>query len=231
MTGINNWRVNLEYPEDLKPERAVEYLYEDDEGKTHSKFRKETALAAMLISESAFINSNWWEEKWPKEARETVAICINTNDVFEWGCADSEIITYKEIEEVYRYWVKDRIWGTAIWAMIKNKEMPQRPVEKTIREYGTWDLDDLQKEHGLRANHYDGISMVLAHRKRDVYKQWCEKLGKKILPFDGEWWTGWREYTDEHPDWNNQAWKDEDARLVAKWKRENGYEQEQEVTT
>jgi hypothetical protein len=119
---INNWRVGLPWPESVKTESAIEYLYEDDSGDTQSSFDNEKALAAMLLAEVVFINSNWWEDDWPEDARKSIAICVNTNDVFAWGCADAETITHHEIETVYRYFVKDQSWGTAVWAMIHNKE-------------------------------------------------------------------------------------------------------------
>src|SRR3990167_9430933 len=149
--SINNWRVGLEFPNDIITDEmsAVEYLYEDENGKTCNSFSDEHALAAMLLDEAIFLNSNWWEENWPEEAKKTVALCVSTNDIFTWGCADAESLPYDEIEEVYRYWIKDRSLGTAVWAIIRNKEMPQRPVESSIRKAGIWDLDALQKEHGL----------------------------------------------------------------------------------
>jgi hypothetical protein len=220
---MKNWRVNLAWPEDVKLDGDVEYLYEDEEGKTRSSFHEDVALAAMLLNGAINLNSNWWEDDWPKEARKGTAILVNTNDIFAWGCADAERITYEEIEQVYRYWVKDHIWGTAIWAIIREKQMPQRPVEKSIRDGGVWDLDALQKEHGLRANYYDGISHVISMKKRQAYVQWCHECCRKPLPYDGGWWAGWNEFIKANPDWNTSVWKEEEECRICVWKTENGY--------
>ena len=205
----------------------IEYLYEDDVGLTHSSFNSGLALAALLLSKAAFLNSNWFEDSWPEEAKKTVAICINTSDVFAWGTADAETIPYNKIEEVYRYWVKDRTWGTAIWAVIvSNKELPQKPVADAIRKAGIWDLDALQKEHNLRPNYYDGVSRVLANRKRRAYEEWCKEIGQEPLPFDSNWWEGWNEYAAANPDWNNEDWKKDDEEAVKDWRRKNGWLEE-----
>ena len=226
MTGVNNWRTALPWPEGLPraddPE-AIEYLYEDDEGKTHSDFHRENALAAMILAGAVFLNSNWWEEEWPEAARKTVALCVNTNDVFAWGCADAETMTHGEIEQVYRYWVQDRAWGTAVWAMVKTKQLPQKPVADRIRKDGIWDLAALAAEHGLRANHYDGVSGVLARRKRNAYVRWCEGTSRAPLPYDGGWWEGWKEYVAAHPGWQDDEWKAADAAARDEWRRANGY--------
>ncbi len=221
---MKNWRESLTWPAGLKDDPgAVEYLYEDEAGKTNSEFSEERALAAMLLAEAIFLNSNWSKDEWPADAKKTVAICVLTNDVFMWGCADAEVINYDEIEAVYRYWVKDRCWGTAIWATIRNKELPQKPVADSIRKGGIWDLDALTKEYELRANHYDGVSGVFARRKRAVYEAWCAEIGRVPLAYDGGWWEGWKEYNAAHPGWNNAEWQKADDDAKAEWRQANGF--------
>jgi hypothetical protein len=225
MTGVHNWRTSIEWPKrfDMNDMEAIEYKFENDNGETENDFQEENALAALLLSGAVFLNSNWWEKEWPEDARKTVALCVNTNDVFAWGCADAESMMHDEIEEVFNYWNKDQHEGTAVWAMIKTKQMPQRPVEKAIRDAGIWDLDELKEKHNLRANYYDGIGGVLAQLKRRAYIKWCEENGKEALPYDGHWWDGWREYVAEHPDWYSEEWKAEEKRLMEEWKLANGW--------
>ena len=230
--SVNNWRVNLAWPEgvfDSTNRPDVEYLYEDAEGKTVSSFHQDTALAAMILADQVFINSNWWEDEWPEAARETVAICVNTSDVFAWGVADGETITYAEIEEVYRYFAQDQAYGTTIWALIRNRELPQKPVADSIRKAGKWNLEELQVKHGLRANRYDGISGVLARRKYATYCAWCTETHRKSLPYDAGWWDGWREFTEANPNWNDAAWCAEDHRLCNEWRLANGYDAREEL--
>lgn len=188
-------------------------------------FEAEDALAVLLLNEVIRINDHWWEKTWPEEARRRIHFGVGCSDVFAWGCSDSESLNYKDIESLYRMWKKDPYWGSAIWCMIKRKEMPQRPVEKRIREAGIWDLDALKAEHGLRNNFYDGVSLALAHRKYTTYCAWEASQGRMPRPFDAEWWAGWREYTEANPGWNDEAWKAGDTAIRQQWMKENGYEQ------
>jgi hypothetical protein len=223
MTGIHNHRVSLEWPLNEPIKKAIEYSFEDDDGMTHRRFNNDEALAVLLLSGVVFLNSHHWEEGWPKEAREATSINVDTSDVFAWGSADAETIGYKDIEEIYRYWLKDSNWGTAVWAIILKKELPQRPVGERIREAGIWDLDVLTTEHELRPNHYDGISGVMADRKRAAYIAWCESTGQKTLPYDAGWWNGWREYVRANPGWYSREWHEAEDKAIAEWKEANGY--------
>lgn len=124
-----------------------------------AKFEEEKALALLLIDEIVFLNSYWWEDKWPEEARKVTSINVNCNDVFAWGCADAESLPHDQIEPLYRMWRKDPAWGAAIWCMIQRKQMPQKPVEDLIRKAGIWDLDTL----GLGTNTMDAkVSAMFA---------------------------------------------------------------------
>lgn len=186
-------------------------------------FEEEGALSHLLMNDVIFLNNHWWEETWPEKAKSLVSLNVNCNDVFAWGCADGEEVTYNELKDLYQMWKKDPSWGAVIWCLIKRKEMPQGPVEECIRELGVWDLDDLKREHGLRANYYDGVHRVLAKRKYDTYSAWCAAENKEALPFEKGWWAGWKEYETAHPGWNDEAWQAEDDQLIAKWVSENGY--------
>lgn len=186
-------------------------------------FERKGALALMLLNGVLHMNNHWWEEDWPKEARETLFLGADCSDVFAWGCSDSEGVGYTDIEPLHRAWRKDPVWGPSVWSMIKRREMPQGPVEKRIREAGIWDLDALRAEHGLRPNHYDGVSMVLAQHKYERYSAWERESGREPKPFDAGWWDGWREFAAANPGWNDEAWKAEDDLLCAEWRRENGH--------
>lgn len=186
-------------------------------------FEIEHALALLLVNEVAFLNQNHWEKSWPEEARRTFYVGINCNDVFAWGCSDAEGASYDDIETVYRHWLKDPHWGTAVWCMIKRRELPQRPVAERIAKAGIWNLDALAVEHGLKPNHYDGVSSVLAGHKYRVYCDWERSQGRDPRPFDKEWWAGWREFTAAVPGWYDDAWKAEDARLREEWRAAHGH--------
>lgn len=169
-------------------------------------FEHEAALAHLLINEVVFLNSNWWEDSWPEDAKKTFSISLNCNDVFAWGCADAEGLRFYDLEDVYDHWEKDPSWGPAIWCIKKRKQMPQRPVEKSIREAGIWDLDQLKEEFGLRINYYDTKSSIISTAKYKKYSEWCVEQGKTPLPYDAGWWEGWREYDKANPGWLRAEW-------------------------
>lgn len=210
--------------------REVDYTRLKRDGKrpdlpdTEIRFEAEQGLALLLLNEVVFLNSHHWEDEWPAQARAAASLNVNCNDVFAWGCADAEEAAYADLETVYRHWRRDPYWGTAIWCMIKRREMPQRPVERRIREAGVWDLDALVAEHGLRPNHYDGISGVWAAQKYEAYAAWERSEGREPLPFDAGWWDGWKRYVAAHPDWEDAAWKAEQDRRSDAWRIETGHE-------
>lgn len=106
-------------------------------------FEEEKALAHLLINGVVFTNSHWWEDAWPDAAKRTISIIVNCNDVFAWGSADGEELPHAEIENLYRMWRKDPVWGPSIWCIKQRNQMPQKPVEEAIRKAGIWDLDAL----------------------------------------------------------------------------------------
>jgi hypothetical protein len=107
------------------------------------QFESECALAHLLMNEVVFLNDHWWQKEWAEDAQRISSINVNCNDVFAWGCADAEELPYREIENLYRMWRKDPQWGAAIWCIIRRKQMPQKPVEDSIRKACMWDLDKL----------------------------------------------------------------------------------------
>lgn len=128
------WSYLSEYENGIKRETPVEKI----------EFEEEGALALMIINEVVFLNSNWWKKDWPEAAQKSISINVNCNDVFAWGSADAETLPYSQIETLYKMWRKDPSWGAAVWCMIQRNQMPQKPVEKRIREAAIWDLDSLK---------------------------------------------------------------------------------------
>ncbi len=146
-------------------------------------FEREKALAHLFLNEVIYTSSHWWKHfklgdrkegggyhsvpredaEWSAEDSEIISINVNCNDVFAWGCADSEALPHREIENLYRMWVKDPLWGPAVWCMIQRRQMPQKPVGDRIRAAGIWDLDSL----GLGTNTQDAeVQAMFAALKR-----------------------------------------------------------------
>lgn len=100
----------------------------------------EHKLAHLILADIIFCNNGWHNSAWPKDHITHHVIC---NDVFAWGCADAEDITYSEISDLYEMWKKDPIYGESAWCIKKRKQMPQEPVERDIRAAGIWNLEEL----------------------------------------------------------------------------------------
>lgn len=110
------------------------------------KYDSEAPLAALLNAGVIFLNTHWWMESWPEEARKTASLNVGCNDVFAWGCADAEEVTIHEMNDLFDHYVKDPDWGAAVWCMKKRKLMPQPPVERLIRVAGIWNFDEMGLE-------------------------------------------------------------------------------------
>lgn len=107
----------------------------------------EYKLAHLLLEGTIFCNNGWWYKgegvSWPEDR---ITLHVNCNDLFAWGCADVEDITYGEIGELYSMWKKDPILGIYAWCIKKRKQMPQAPIEKMFVESKIWDIKELIKE-------------------------------------------------------------------------------------
>jgi hypothetical protein len=123
--------------------KNIEVRFKDVKGNDREYFEASDALAVLILSNVVFLNCYGWKDEWPVEARRAVAPIVNCNDIFAWGCADGEELPYHEIYNLWNFWRKDPIYGSAIWCMIRRNEMPQKPVERDIRKAGIWDLDAL----------------------------------------------------------------------------------------
>lgn len=100
-------------------------------------------LAILLLKDAVFLNYHWWEKEWPEKAREQPAICANCNDVFACGVADTEVVSYNEIESLFDHWLKDPDWGVVMWCIKKRQAKPQPPIFDEIQKGGIWDLSKL----------------------------------------------------------------------------------------
>lgn len=129
------------------------------DGKEH--FEEDRGLAVLLNAGAVFVMPlNRGDGDAPDAPRRT-ALLVACNDVFMWGCSDCDHLPHDQIETVYRMWLKDPCWGTAVWCCQLRKEMPQRPVADSIRKGGIWDIDAM----GLDVNAYDEVCRKHAEAK------------------------------------------------------------------
>lgn len=106
----------------------------------------EEQLRFLMMENEIFINNGWWYKEdgkpWPEDHITIHVIC---NDVFAWGCSDSEDLLYGEIKDLFDHYIKDSRWGTAIWCIKKRKIPPKKPVYDMIKNEGVWPIDEILK--------------------------------------------------------------------------------------
>ncbi len=106
----------------------------------------EYKLARLIMEHEIFCNNGWWYKEEGKPWQEdAITLHAGCNDIFAWGCADSEDVKHGDVNDIYAFWKHDPDHGVAAWCIMKRKQMPQRPVEKMFREHKAhlWDLDAL----------------------------------------------------------------------------------------
>ena len=141
-----------------------ERVFKDDQ------FDQSEAIAYLLANGHAYILPN--DTNW--------TLTLNVNDVFAWGCADSEQIGHDELEDLTKRVIESPLWGVSLHAIIKRRQLPQDPIVKYMAQTGI-DLDDLVKKHDLRPNVYDNVMQISNSYEREIYEAWCSEKGKEPL--------------------------------------------------
>ena len=93
---------------------------------------EEDILALLLMNGVLF----------PNQRNGTINLYVNCSDIFLWASADAENLPIDEIDDLYKMWRKDTVWGAAKWCILKRKWMPQEPVLIAMKEAGAWDIDE-----------------------------------------------------------------------------------------
>ncbi len=96
------------------------------------------ALSEMLAADGfLFVSGDsgpFWEtadgDKGP------CSIHVNCNDLFAWGCADSEPLPMSEIGAFYKAWKAGRVDN---WASARRNLQPQSPIRDRMKKNGKWD--------------------------------------------------------------------------------------------
>ena len=113
------------------------------------------AMAAHFLEENIlFVNSRRYicdEEKEELSKDETLVLFLNCNDVFAWGCADAECVSYNELPELFKLYEANKDCGCIQWVCIKRNEKPQAPIIKYMKEKNGW--NDVMES--LPENKYD----------------------------------------------------------------------------
>lgn len=93
-------------------------------------FNVGTAVERLLEEGVLFIGSS-------------MKVHVLCNDLFYWGSADGEDVSYKEIQEVWDLWEKDGYDGVSKWCCMKRNQRPQKPIEDDWKKSGFWN-DELE---------------------------------------------------------------------------------------
>lgn len=127
-----------------------------DDGSIRSIFSRSTAVAHLLLEDVLKVVGTG--------SAGEATVMVNCSDVFAWATADLEPLPTSEVENLYRMWQKDPWNGPTVWCIARRRQMPQRPVEKAIREEGVWDLDSMQLQENWMDAHVTGL--VRAHAEK-----------------------------------------------------------------
>lgn len=72
-------------------------------------------------------------------AGSTTILFVNCNDLFAWGCADSEDLPHDEIGNLYRMYIADPKYGVDKWCCFRRKQKPQDSIIEQMKKDGVWD--------------------------------------------------------------------------------------------
>lgn len=112
----------------------------------------ELALSILLREDVLFANSFPFQDPICKTPQpETIVLFVAANDIFEWGLADSESLTYDEVPALFKLWESKKHWGVIEWLCKKRNEQPQFPIKRNMKAAGMW-TEELE---ALPANFYD----------------------------------------------------------------------------
>jgi hypothetical protein len=95
-------------------------------------FDKEQALSYLLFEQVIFVNSFWYKEDLPDDIQRSIGLFVNCGDVFAYACSDAEPVNYDDLEEVYDFYIKDRLNGIAAWCIKKRGIRPIVEVYESL---------------------------------------------------------------------------------------------------
>jgi len=124
--------------------------------------KEDLALAELLSNDVVFLNNIDVNKK-----EYTTCVYVICSDFFDLACADAECVTSNDYEEpseiidLYRFFIKDNIWGGSKWVAKKRNLQPHHYIKKKMLEYGVWEdwLDELtpRTKEEIRERQIDNI--------------------------------------------------------------------------
>jgi hypothetical protein len=150
------------------------YLLFEGTANERIEFVNEDALAYLLEKEIIFLNCHHWKKDWPEEARKTLSVFVNCDDVFAWACADAEELNMDELEDLFDHAKQDDVYGPIVWCCKKRNEMPIRPHREHIQRSGLWNLEEM----GLEPNGHEKVLKEFSDSKKPIKRllKWLSGL-------------------------------------------------------
>lgn len=131
-------------------------------------FEEAAALAWLLGKEQLFVHGTEYGpffEKAEGEDTSLIGVSVNCNDMFAWGCSDSEPLPIGQLRRLYKMVKADPTWGSAKWCCLQRKQRPQPPVERDMRKDGSW--DDVMEALPANTQDADLKAQLYHHLKGD----------------------------------------------------------------
>lgn len=97
-------------------------------------FAYDNAVMILLAESILFVGLGALDKK-------SLELFVSANDIFAWGCADSEPTNVHELQDLVMYWFSDPDWGLIKWCCIHRNEQPQYPIKRDMKTAGVWDED------------------------------------------------------------------------------------------
>jgi len=75
---------------------------------------------------------------------------LKCSDTFGYGCVDLEDVPFNEIGNLYKWYLKDDVYGTIVWVSLRRKKLPNNSIIKSMSMGNFWpkEMQNLQKELG-----------------------------------------------------------------------------------
>ena len=157
------------------------WVFDNKDGGEDRYFRADKAAAFLLergvlqLGSVRYILNDWEDQKkWVFSENDIIALRVNCNDVFAWGCSDSEDIDYghyisedfgsNELYDLLKLYLEHNRWGPVKWVCRKCDRAPQSPMVKEMIREGVWDED-------MQALRHNSIDDICCESHRNIAKE------------------------------------------------------------
>lgn len=83
--------------------------------------------------------------------KDEIVMTVNTSDIFSWGYANADIVSFDDLREIYKLKKQSLYWAIVKWKCFKENIKPQYPLIWDMYQDGEWD----EKMMNLKDNEYN----------------------------------------------------------------------------